>query len=169
MKTVSEPSVQAAPETGMPPRPDLSRYMMSVGFIVHPTRFLESCHERCGDYFTLRPAPGREIVFTVDPEAVKQIFTGDPELLHAGKGNVVLSPILGPGSTLLLDGKEHLRHRRLLLPPFHGERMRRYGDVMGDVAATPHRRMATRQGVRRAAEHAGDHARDHHARRLRRR
>jgi cytochrome P450 len=108
--------------------------MMAVGFMLHPTRFLESCQERCGDYFTLPPTPDRQVVFTVDPDAVKQIFSGDPELLHAGAANIVLGPILGPGSTLLLDGAEHLRHRRLLLPPFHGERMRQYGEVMTEVA-----------------------------------
>src|SRR5690242_6593661 len=107
----------------LPPRPDLSRAMMSVGFMARPTQFLEACQDRCGDYFTLRPAPDRQVVFTVDPQAVKQIFTTDPDHLRAGEANIVLSPLLGPGSTLLLDGPEHLRHRRLLLPPFHGERM----------------------------------------------
>ena len=71
---------------------------------------------------------------TADPEAVKQVFTGDPDLLHAGEGNVVLAPILGARSVLLLDGPEHLRQRRLLLPPFHGDRMRHYGEVMAEVA-----------------------------------
>jgi cytochrome P450 len=118
----------------IPPRPDLSRATMALGFILRPTRFLEQCHEACGDYFTLRPAPDREVAFTVDPEAVKAIFTGDPEQLRAGEANVVLSPLLGPGSTLLLDGAEHLRHRRMLLPPFHGERMRAHTDTMREVA-----------------------------------
>src|SRR5829696_3563969 len=121
-------------EPALPPRPDLSRFMMSVGFMVAPTRFLDACHERCGDYFTLLPAADRVLVVTADPAAVKQVFTGDPGLLHAGEGNVVLAPILGSASTLLLDGDEHLRHRRLLLPPFHGERMRKYGAVIAEVA-----------------------------------
>ncbi len=107
---------------------------MALGFILRPTRFLEQCHDACGDYFTLRPAPDREVVFTVDPEAVKTIFTGDPEQLRAGEANVVLAPLLGPGSTLLLDGPEHLRHRRLLLPPFHGELMRAHVETMRAVA-----------------------------------
>jgi cytochrome P450 len=123
----------AAP-AALPPRPDLSRFMMGVGFMVMPTRFLEACQRRCGEYFTLRPAPGRVLVVTSDPDAVKQVFTGDPDLLYAGEGNAVLAPILGSGSVLLLDGAEHMRHRRLLLPPFHGERMRRYGELMTEVA-----------------------------------
>ena len=108
--------------------------MMSAGFVLTPTRFLDACHARCGDYFTLRPAEDRVLVVTADPEAVKRVFTGDPDLLHAGEGNVVLAPILGARSVLLLDGPEHLRQRRLLLPPFHGDRMRHYGTVMDEVA-----------------------------------
>jgi cytochrome P450 len=111
--------------------------MMAVGFLVTPTKFFDACHERCGDWFTLRPQKDRILVVTVDPDAVRQVFTGDPEVLHAGAGNIVLAPILGPGSVLLLDGPAHLRHRRMLLPPFHGERMRRYGEVM-DAAARRH-------------------------------
>ena len=102
--------------------------------MLQPTRFFDACSERCGDYFTLLPEADRVLVVTADPEAVKQVFTGDPNLLYAGEGNVTLAPILGPGSTLLLDGPEHLRHRRLLLPPFHGERMRNYGPMMAEVA-----------------------------------
>lgn len=131
-----EPTPPAAPidESLLPPRPDLTRLMMMAGFMLWPTRFLDSCRERCGDYFTLRPERNRYLVVTADPTAIKQVFTGDPDLLYAGEGNVPLAPILGPGSTLLLDGAEHLRHRRLLLPPFHGERMRKYGEVMRDAA-----------------------------------
>jgi cytochrome P450 len=107
--------------------------MMRAGFIFQPTRFLDQCHERMGDYFTLRP-PGRTVVVTVDPAAVKQVFTGDPDLLHAGEANALLAPMLGTRSVLLLDGPEHLRQRRLLLPPFHGERMRTYARAMEEAA-----------------------------------
>jgi cytochrome P450 len=108
--------------------------MMSTGFIFQPTKFLDRCHERMGDYFTLKPAPGRTLVVTADPAAVKQVFTGDPDLLHAGEANVVLAPLLGQRSVLLLDGPEHLRQRKLLLPPFHGERMRLYERAMEEAA-----------------------------------
>src|SRR3954447_7313652 len=118
----------------LPPRPDLSRAMMSVGFLVAPTRFLDSAQRKTGDYFTLLPQADRVLVVTADPATVEQVFKGDPNLLHAGEGNVILGPLVGPGSTLLLDGPEHMRHRKLLLPPFHGERMRNYAEVMRDVA-----------------------------------
>jgi cytochrome P450 len=118
----------------MPPRPDLGRVMMGVGFVLWPTRFLDACQAKCGDFFTLHPQQGRWIAVTSDPETIKQVFTGDPNLLYAGAGNIVLQPILGSRSVLLLDGAEHLRQRRLMLPSFHGERMRLYADVMRAAA-----------------------------------
>jgi cytochrome P450 family 135 len=108
--------------------------MMTAGFVLWPTRFLDACQAKRGDFFTLRPQPGRWVVITSDPATIKEVFTGDPDLLHAGAGNVVLQPILGSRSVLLLDGPEHLRQRRLMLPAFHGERMRVYGDVMRSAA-----------------------------------
>src|SRR4051794_16011620 len=122
------------PPPGLPPRPDLGRVMMGVGFVLWPTRFLDACQAKCGDFFTLRPQAGRWIVVTSDPATIKEVFTGDPNLLHAGAGNVVLQPILGSRSVLLLDGAEHLRQRRLVLPAFHGERLRLYADVMRAAA-----------------------------------
>jgi cytochrome P450 len=104
--------------------------MMGVGFVLWPTRFLDACQAKCGDFFTLRPQANRWVVVTSDPATIKEVFTGDPNLLYAGAGNIVLQPILGSRSVLLLDGPEHLRQRRLMLPSFHGERMRVYADVM---------------------------------------
>ena len=123
------------PDPRLPPRPGLSGFMMGVGFMLTPTRFLESCQADCGDYFTLRPGEDRVMIITADPEAIKQVFTGDPNLLYAGEGNIALAPILGASSVLLLDGEQHMRQRKLLLPPFHGERMRNYGELMREVAA----------------------------------
>jgi cytochrome P450 len=70
-----------------------------------------------------------------DPELVKQVFTGDPKVFHAGEGNAILRPILGDNSVLVLDEKPHIGQRRLLLPPFHGERMQGYGETMAAIAA----------------------------------
>ena len=111
------------------PRPlTVGRFMLSRRAFWTPARAAAATTSRCG------PPRDRRSCSRSDPEAVKQVFTGDPELLHAGEGNVVLAPLLGPRSVLLLDGAEHLRHRRLLLPPFHGERMRAYGEMMAEVA-----------------------------------
>ena len=68
------------------------------------------------------------------PDDVKQVFTGDPDVLHAGEGNAILRPLLGERSVLLLDGPEHMRERKTLLPPFHGERMQAYGELIREIA-----------------------------------
>jgi cytochrome P450 len=120
--------------TSLPPRPSLSRFQMTFGFMLTPTKFLDQCHAQNGDYFTLKPAPHRTLVITADPAAVKQVFTGDPNLLHAGEANEILLPLLGDRSVLLLDGSEHMRQRKLMLPPFHGERMRTYQNTMRATA-----------------------------------
>ena len=62
------------------------------------------------------------------------MFRAPPEQLRAGEANAPLGPVLGERSVLLLDGAEHLRQRRLMLPPFHGERMREYETVMREAA-----------------------------------
>jgi cytochrome P450 len=92
------------------------------------------CAERYGPTFTLRLAGMGNVVFVSDPAAIKSVFTGDAAVFNAGEGNKIMEPVLGPESLLLLDGPPHLRERRLLLPPFHGERMVRYRDVVREVA-----------------------------------
>jgi cytochrome P450 len=95
---------------------------------------LTDCSRRYGDMFTLKIANEGTWVFVTDPDAVKQIFTGDPRLLHAGEANVVLLPVLGSHSLLLLDEDTHMAQRKLMLPSFHGERMRGYEQTMAEVA-----------------------------------
>jgi cytochrome P450 len=102
---------------------------------MQPLQTLDYCQARYGDMFTYRlPYEGRW-VFVSDPEAIKQVFTGDPRLLHAGEANIVLLPVLGEHSVLLLDEPAHMKERKLMLPPFHGKRMKAYGEVMAQVAS----------------------------------
>ena len=71
------------------------------------------------------------IVF--EPDLIKLLFRGPPDQLRAGEANAVLGPVLGENSVLLADGKEHLRQRKLMLPPFHGQRMRAYEQVIEEA------------------------------------
>ena len=95
---------------------------------------MEDLHRRHGDMFTVQIANEGTWVFLAHPDAVKQVFTGDPRLLHAGEANRILLPLLGHHSVLMLDDAAHMRQRKLLLPPFHGERMRRYQEAMAEAA-----------------------------------
>jgi cytochrome P450 len=91
---------------------------------------MDACARRYGDSFTYRLPRLDPLVFVSDPEDVKAVFTGSPELLHAGEANDTLQPILGSESILLLDEQRHLRQRKLMLPAFHGERLKRYREQM---------------------------------------
>jgi cytochrome P450 family 135 len=96
---------------------------------------MDDCAGRYGDMFTLRITNEGTWVFITHPDAVRQVFTGDPRLFHAGEANIVLLPVLGSHSVLLLDDDAHMAQRKLMLPSFHGERMRSYEQTMAEVAA----------------------------------
>lgn len=95
---------------------------------------LYACQDRYGDIFTIRVAYEGTWVMLADPKTIKQVFTGDPKVFHAGEGNEVLAPLLGRNSLLVLDENRHMSQRKLLLPPFHGERMQAYGETMRELA-----------------------------------
>jgi cytochrome P450 family 135 len=95
---------------------------------------LRQCAARFGETFTLRIVHEGTWVMLSNPEHVKQVFTGDPKVFHAGEGNRILLPVLGEHSLLLLDEGAHLEQRKLLLPPFHGKRMQRYAELMAEIA-----------------------------------
>jgi cytochrome P450 len=119
----------------LPPGPPLPRAVQTAIWFRGAQRMLRDCHSRYGDTFRLRIAYEGTWVFVCRPEDVKKAFTGDPKVLHAGEANRILLPVVGPQSLLLLDEAEHLEHRKLLLPPFHGQRMTSYGELMSEIAA----------------------------------
>lgn len=100
-----------------------------------PVSLQHYCQRRFGDCFTTRfVGQLGTTVHLADPGAVKEVFRGDPEVFRAGETNAILEPLLGRQSLLLLDGESHLRTRRLMLPPFHGERMQRYAELIREIA-----------------------------------
>jgi cytochrome P450 len=118
----------------LPPGPRLHPVLQTAGFMLFGTRFLEAMRRRYGDAVTLRTVFDERFVMVFDPELVKQVFQGSTEQLHAGEANALLGPILGQRSVLLLDGAEHLRHRRLMLPSFHGRQLLAHAETMRDCA-----------------------------------
>ncbi|HVV81564.1 MAG TPA: cytochrome P450 [Kofleriaceae bacterium] len=125
----------------LPPGPRAPSVVQLVEFTPRPLEWLEACAARYGDPFTVRfPALGT-YVLAAAPGLIKEIFTGDPEVLKAGKANELLRPILGNHSVILLDGAPHLRQRRLLSPPLRGERMHAYAELIAAITATELARM----------------------------
>jgi cytochrome P450 family 135 len=110
--------------------------VQAVLYARDPVGFLERYRRRYGDVFSLPfPAFGT-LVYVADPDLVKQVFTGDPATFEAGAANArALEPVVGRFSLLTLDRDDHMRQRKLLLPPFHGEAVRRYRDLIAEIAA----------------------------------
>ncbi|HUB99950.1 MAG TPA: cytochrome P450 [Solirubrobacterales bacterium] len=132
---IAEPATEPGTIQGLPPGPRMGRVLQTAIWSRQAQWMLRQSRARFGRMFTLRIAYEGDWVMVADPELVKQVFTGDPKIFHAGEGNQVLRPVLGDNSLLVLDEKPHISQRRLLLPPFHGERMQAYGEKMTEIAA----------------------------------
>jgi len=115
---------------GLPPGPPLPRAVQTVGFMFAGPRFINACRRRYGDAVTFGTLFDSRFVMVFHPALIKEVFQGPPEQLRAGEANVMLGPIVGERSVLLLDGAQHLRHRRLMGGPFHGRRMQAHADAM---------------------------------------
>src|SRR3954451_4327498 len=118
----------------LPPGPNWPPALQTAAWIARPGPFMERARLRYGDVFTVRLAQVGTFVFVADPGLLKTIFTTGPDRLRAGEANFALEPVLGNRSVLLLDGAEHIRQRRLMLPPFHGERLRGYEALIAEIA-----------------------------------
>jgi cytochrome P450 len=99
-----------------------------------PIESLVGWRERYGDVYTVPLIVFGIGVYVCDPEAIRGMLTGDQSDLHAGEANEPLSPVLGRKSVLILDGREHMRQRKLLLPPFQGSAVQSFRDVIREVA-----------------------------------
>lgn len=119
--------------TNLPPGPRMPAAVQTAYWIKRPLPFLDDAAKRYGDVFTVRLLGLGPMVMISAPDAIKAVFTGSSDVLLAGEGNAPLAPFLGQNSLLILDRQPHLRQRRLLLPPFHGERMQGYARVMRDL------------------------------------
>ncbi|GAC1332097.1 MAG: cytochrome P450 [Candidatus Dormibacteria bacterium] len=116
--------------TSIPPGPPIPVALSTALWQLRFAQYVTYCGKRYGDYFTIGLPISRTMVAVSDPAAIKAVFADRGESALAGEGNVILEPLLGSNSLLLLDGPEHTRHRRLVHPPFHGSRMNRYADII---------------------------------------
>jgi cytochrome P450 len=108
-------------DTSLPGGPRTPRVIQTISWGLAPVAYYRRCRRRHGSAFTMRVLGLGDIVVVSEPAQVREVFGGDPEVMHAGEANAVMRPVLGDGSLLLLDGERHLRSRRLLLGPFHGD------------------------------------------------
>ena len=119
--------------SGLPPGPRRPAPLQSVEYGLDPFGFFGRAWRRFGDAYTVRVI-GEEWVMLCHPDAVREVYAHGPDDLDSGAANLPLRPILGTRNVLLLDGPEHLRRRKLVLPPFHGERMKAYARIVAEAA-----------------------------------
>ena len=112
----------------------MPRTLQTVAWWNRTVPFLERCRERYGKRFTMRLLQTPPFVHHSEPEHLREIFTAPPEVLHPGQGARILEPVVGANSVILLDERPHLSQRKLMLPAFHGEKMRALSGLVEEVA-----------------------------------
>ena len=128
-----------APDDGrppsLPPATSLPRALQTLRFSVRQIEFVFRARRELGEVFRMRGVTDRDaLVVTSHPDHVKSLFTAKPEQAPSLTGESPLRPIVGPNSVLTAIGPRHMRQRKLLLPPFHGEAVQRYVEMIADVA-----------------------------------
>jgi cytochrome P450 len=119
----------------LPPGPRAPALWQTLAWMSRPGAFLQAAHRRFGDPVTIRTYwTEQPMVLFSGPDAVRELFALPPEIAPAGESWEFLRPFAGPHSILIIDGDEHLRERRLLQKPFHGEQMRALGPMIGELA-----------------------------------
>lgn len=119
----------------LPPGPRIPQALQTALLWRYPRWWLDSCHRRYGDVFTVYAAPMGTLVYLADPADIKTVFAGDPAIYHAGEANSVLSGLLGENSVLVVDEQRHRESRRMMMPPFHRDAVRRQAEVMAEITA----------------------------------
>lgn len=118
----------------LPDGPQMPRWLRMIKFISQPVKYMDDFAKTYGDTFTIRSSRGdNHLIYFSQPQALEQIFTADSSHFEVGRGNIGLKFLLGDRSFMLSDGDRHQRQRQLLAPPFHGERMRAYGQEIRKI------------------------------------
>ena len=115
------------------PEVPVPRLIQTIRGVLRPLYYLEESQKKYGDMFIGRFSSLPPQILVSNPQAIQQLFTADPKLFESGSGNQIIEPLVGPNSLILLDGDRHMQQRKILMPPFHGERMRAYGQQIRDI------------------------------------
>lgn len=117
---------QSPPQIASPP------WQQLIYWIADPLGFQDRYSQQYGDIFTMQLGRMGAYVLVGNPQAVQEIFSQDAKF-DVGRGNALAQPLIGENSLMLMDGKRHRRERKLLMPPFHGERLQTYGQQICQI------------------------------------
>ncbi|MGL5192802.1 MAG: cytochrome P450, partial [Chroococcales cyanobacterium] len=131
------------------PRSETPRLLQKLQWVINPVGYMETHARRYPDLFQAEVVGlGDTLVFVSHPQAIQYILTHDNKQLSTpGKVNEIVEPLLGEYSVIMLDGDRHRRQRQLLMPPFHGDRMKSYGEMIREIVATVMSQVPTSQPV----------------------
>jgi cytochrome P450 family 110 len=136
----------------LPPGPKAPSFWQTTRFLTRPLEFFQEQVDAYGPSFTIRLAGAKTLVILTRPSDIRALFTAPVETMHAGAANArPFGAVVGSHTHFVLEEDSHLTRRRLMLPPFHGERMHEYGEAMADVTS---RAVATWPRDRSFAAHA---------------
>jgi len=111
----------------------LPQLQQLFNWLTRPYPYLDECAEKYGDTFTMKLSGFKPLVFLGNPQAVKEVFADNGTLFDAGRGNLIVQPLMGDNSVLVLDGDRHKRERKMLMPPFHGGRVKSYAKTICEI------------------------------------
>lgn len=117
----------------LPPTPQTSNFRQLIQWTADPLHLLEKSAQTYGDPFMLEFPKDRPFIFISNPETIQEILSRDRANFDSGRGNYILIPIVGETSMLVTDGEDHNRQRKLVYPPFHGEKIRHYGKIIAET------------------------------------
>ncbi len=142
MQTLQKPTVQPLPN--LVPQSGLRQL---INWIARPYAYLDECAAKYGDTFTMRMYGFGNLVFLSNPQAIKEIFSDKGTRFDVGRGQDIIRPLMGDNSVLLLDGDRHRRERKMLMPPFHGAKVKSYATTICDITQETSRRWQPGQQI----------------------
>lgn len=117
----------------LPPKSRVPRVIQTIRSIFTPVSFLKATQQKYGDIFLFESKNFSSQIVLSNVQAIQELLTADSKLFESGSGSKIIQPLVGANSLILLDGDRHLQQRKLLMPPFHGERMRAYGQLICNI------------------------------------
>jgi len=132
VKNTTSPRPHHPPIDG-PKAKGIKRILRIFRLILWPTDYMDDNVRRYGPMFKIGGDHSPPFVYVGEPDVVREIFALDATQATTGQGNGILRVMVGDHSILLLDGDAHQRQRKLLMPPFHGDCLRTYADLICEI------------------------------------